>query len=205
MAYSVYGPYKRVPDWALLAMQWIPENVEDIQASKPLYITEPGRQRNRKATDGEREMVAIVALKNFGKSWEEISILLGIPRRVLEVRRDEILRVVKDLEQIGNKETVFLGKCQSLKDGWIGHAMGGHQSGKRTAAARIDDDEDVSFRSAAAYDAADSIASAKAERESEIEGLNEAVSGGDLTSEDAFAELARRDVVEADKIDEQNA
>src|SRR5437763_1413764 len=91
MAYSVYGPYKRVPDWALLAMQWIPENVEDIQSSKPLYITEPGRQRNRKATDGEREMVAIVALKNFGKSWDEIGILLGISRRVLEVRRAELI------------------------------------------------------------------------------------------------------------------
>jgi hypothetical protein len=121
VARSPEGPYVHVPDWALIAWQWIPEHVEDIQSTKPLMFEEPGRQRRRKATEGEWEMVAIVALRQYGKAWMEISKIVGIPLRTLVLRRQEIRRVIRDIDQLGNTETVFLAMCQQLNDQWRGH------------------------------------------------------------------------------------
>jgi hypothetical protein len=180
MAMAPSGPYKRVPDWALLAVQWIPESIADIQTSKPLYISEPGRHRNRKATDGEREMVAIVALKKLGKTWSEISTILRIPRRALEVRRDEIIRVIRDLEQLGNTEKVFLGKCQTFNDAWEGHKDGGQESGKRTGAKG---DEDWSEMKTFDYNITNRIETDEQGATEEV--IKEAIRAGDIRRNDA--------------------
>ncbi len=94
---------------------------------------------------------------------------------------------------------VFLQKCQSLKEGWAGHQIGGDSRNKRQSAP----DDDDYFKSKAAFERADSTASEKTERDSEIEEVRDAVKNGELTDKEAVQELAERDAVAAEKSEEE--
>jgi len=122
MAVSPGGEYKSVPDWALIALQSLPETIEHLQSPKPLYISEPGRRRNRRATEGETQMIAMVCLRRMGKTWKDISAILGLGRKETEKSIEEIERVYRDIEQMAEREKVDLNRCDVLNPEWIGHA-----------------------------------------------------------------------------------
>jgi hypothetical protein len=121
MAVSPGGEYKIVPDWTLLVLQDLPETVEQLQSPKPLYIAEPGRQRKRKATDGETQIAAMVCLRKIGKTWEDIAAMLGLSRKETEKSVKEIERVYRDIQQMAEREKVDLDQCHVLNPEWIAH------------------------------------------------------------------------------------
>jgi len=122
MALSPSNEYRSVPDWALIALQSLPETVEQLQSKKFLYIKEPGRQRDRRATEGETQMVAMVCLRRIGKTWKDISTILGIGRKDCEQRVKEIERVFRDIQQMAEREQVDLSVCHKLNPNWIAHS-----------------------------------------------------------------------------------
>jgi hypothetical protein len=121
MAVSADGEYKSVPDWALLVLRDLPENVEQLQKEKRLYIAEPGRKRKRKATDGETQLAAMVCLRKMRKTWSDISAILGLSRKEMENAASEIERVFRDIQQMAEREKVDLDQCHKLNPEWIKH------------------------------------------------------------------------------------
>ncbi len=122
MALSPASEYRSVPDWALIALQSLPETIEQLQSKKILYIKEPGRQRDRRATEGETQMVAMVCLRRLGKTWKDISTILGIGRKECEQRVKEIECVFRDIQQMAEREQVDLSACHKLNPNWIEHS-----------------------------------------------------------------------------------
>ena len=116
------GEWRSVPDLALMVIQPLAHSIEQLQSKKPLYIGEPGKQRDRKATEGERQIYLVLSLLSLGRTQHEIAAILGIGCKEMERLMVEIEEVVRDVRDLGLREQVDLDRmCDKLNHTWLAH------------------------------------------------------------------------------------